>query len=776
MSASNSPSVAEPDLRLLPAALAAWLGMWVATAGHLWLLGPAAALALIVLLWAWRRRSWPLAAVGLVLLLCLATGGMRWWLWGGDQLRTLAEQRAIVVVQAELVGSPLLLERKGVRPQLWIAPARVVEVDGRGQTWSSGAVVEVSASGDLANAWRELAPGSRVSATVQLSIADPAEPVQARAREPPALLAPPNGPEAAVEHTRQGLRDSVAGLSDGPRALVPALVVGDTGAMPTDLVAQFKATGLTHLTAVSGANLALLLSFLRIIARWVGVRGWWLRGLLVLGVVAFVLLCRAEPSVVRAAAMGLVALAALGWSESGASIRPLCVAVIAVLLVDPAMSRSLGFSLSVLATCGIIAWGRRWTEALRRWLPLWLSEGLAVSLAAQLATQPVVTALSGQVSVVGLLANLVAAPLVGPATVFGLLAACIAQLWLPLATVVGWLAGVPAQALCWIAWAGSSLPGAQVPWPATPLALGVVTVGCLGLALVLGRVLSRPGVVIGVAVVLVIVLLRPPVRPGWPPPDWAVVFCDVGQGDATALRAGPDAAVVVDAGPEPARVLGCLRELGITRISGLVLTHFHADHIGGVTGVTDVAAPARVITSAATSPAGGVSQVAGATIAAPRTVAVPGTVLTAGAVRLSVLAALQQSFAGLDEGESAAENDGSLVMRAQVQTPGGTVTVLLAGDVQEEGQAAALRAVADLHADLLLVPHHGSPHQDAEFLAAVSPRLAVFSVGLDNDYGHPSARTVSLVQRSGATIARTDRQGSVAVSLVDGRLILTTQR
>ena len=274
------------------------------------------------------------------------------------------------------------------------------------------------------------------------------------------MVSPPGPVDAVVEQVRAGLRASVAHLDPEPRSLVPALVVGDTMAMPTDLIERFRVTGLTHLTAVSGANLTLLLAFLATAARGCRVTGWWLRSLLGLGVIGFVTLCHAEPSVVRAAAMGLVGLVALGAGGSGGqAVRALSIAVILLVFVDPGMSRSAGFALSVMASAGIVAWARPWTDALAQRMPRMVAEGIATPLAAQLATQPLVTVLSGQISLAGVLANLAAGPLIGPATVLGFVAAAVALPALPLAVVFGTGAGWCAQGLCWIARLGGAVSG-----------------------------------------------------------------------------------------------------------------------------------------------------------------------------------------------------------------------------------------------------------------------------------------------------------------------------
>ena len=159
---------------------------------------------------------------------------------------------------------------------------------------------------------------------------------------------------------------------------------------------------------------------LLLLARWVGVRARWLVVVGALGVVGFVLLARAEPSVVRAAAMGSVALIGMGAHGRRRGTRALGAAVLLLLLLDPWLATSIGFALSACATAGILWLAPGWRDRLARWLPRWVAEAVAVPLAAQLACTPLVAAISGQVSLVAVLANLLVAPAVGPATVLGL--------------------------------------------------------------------------------------------------------------------------------------------------------------------------------------------------------------------------------------------------------------------------------------------------------------------------------------------------------------------
>jgi competence protein ComEC len=461
-----------------------------------------------------------------------------------------------------------------------------------------------------------------------------------------------------------------------------------------------------------------------------------------------------------------------GWAAPRQGLRYVSWAVVGLVLIDPWLARSVGFALSVLATGGIVLFSRRWVDVLAGWAPRWAAEAVTVPLAAQLATQPVVSALSGQVSVVGLVANLAAGPLVGPGTVLGFAAAWVSVPLPWLARVLGWAAGGFAQALCWIAAAGAALPGAWLTWPATAFAVILLGAGCVLLAVVMPALLARRWLVLAVAVTLVVACLRPLTPPGWPPEGWLVVSCDVGQGDATVIRAGPSAAIMVDAGPDPRAVDRCLDQLGITDVPWLVLTHPHADHIGGASGVVDGRVVDRLLLPAVNPQAAGWQQVRAALPGVPVMAATPGLVVSAGQARLSVLA--EQSFVApvVLTAESAEENDSSLVLRVET----GGVRVLLAGDLQETGQAAALAAVPDLSADVLLVPHHGSAHQDEAFLAAVHARIAVISVGADNDYGHPAAATLTRLVRLGLSVTRTDLHGAIAIGQGSQGLVSTVAR
>jgi len=567
---------------------------------------------------------------------------------------------------------------------------------------------------------------------------------------------------------RASIRDAVASRPPDPRALVPALVDGDDGGLSTERTEQFRTTGLTHLLAVSGTNLTLVVGFVVVVARWCRVRGRWLLVVGAGGILAFVVIARTEPSVLRAAAMGSVGLVAMGSNGRRRGTRALGVAVLALLLCDPWLAMSVGFVLSVLATAGILFIAPGWRDALMRWLPRPVAEAVAVPAAAQLACTPLVAGISGKVSLVAVAANLVAAPAVGPATILGLFGGLVGLGSPPAGRILGWGASWCAAWIIAVAEHGSSLPTAAVGWGSGPLALTLLSVGCAMLAVSAPAVLSRPRWAVGGSAVLIVVVLVPAPTPGWPPPGWVLVACDVGQGDGLVLNAGSGRAVVVDAGPDSRAMDRCLDRLDVQAVPLVVLTHFHDDHVDGLPGVLAGWRVGEVDVTARADPPENVRDVLTET-SGRTTVRIPsyGETRVVGDLTIQVLGPVPGMVShDAGDGEGSGPNNASLVLLVDVHG----VRLLLTGDVEPEAQRALARAWPGLQVDVLKVPHHGSRHQELSWLLGLGARLAVVSVGADNDYGHPSAETLSPLEAAGVKILRTDLDGDVAVISADGDL------
>ncbi|AQP46854.1 hypothetical protein BW730_04250 [Tessaracoccus aquimaris] len=746
------------DWRLLPVAVAVWGSSLIATSG--WEPGAQAVFALlaglglVALLCVRAGRGWA-AVVVLVVVVTALTAGVRVWQRNHSAVAEVAADRAAGTAEVRLTSEPLR------RAEVVVASADLLSLRARSREVTTSVPVVLFATGDVGEALLRAEPGAVHPARVRLAPAEPDDPAAAllSVRELGARIEAPGPLQALANAMRAGLREAVSHSPPDQAALVPSLVVGDTSRVNDRMRQDFRATGLTHLMAVSGANLSLLVGVLVPTVRVIGVRGWWVRGCAVAGVGFFILVCGQEPSVLRAAAMGLVALASIGSGRGRRSIRALCLAVAVLIWLDPWLSRSVGFALSVAACAGIVLLGPRFRDALLRWCPRWVAEAVAVSLAAQLATQPIVTAISEQVSVVAVATNVLAAPFVGPTTVLGLLAAVLSPLG-AVATVPGWVAGWCSQPIVWIASAGAALPSATWEWSSSLLGVALVALASAAVAVVLVRLLRSPWGGVAFAVILVVASAVRPVPLGWPG-EWSVAFCDVGQGDATAIRAGPDAAMLVDAGPEPGPTLACLDSLGVDRLPLLVLTHYHADHVGGAEEVIRRFRPGLILVREGPVPPW-LAEAAGRAGGRVRS-AIEGERIALGEAQWVSVSVPSAPVASDPEGEGSAENDASVV---GVATSGG-VRVLLAGDAEPAGQREALRSARaaglPLAVDVLKLPHHGSARQEPRFFEASAARMAVASAGEDNDYGHPAKAALDLATGLGMSVARTDTQGTIAL-------------
>ena len=293
-------------------------------------------------------------------------------------LAELTSARATVTLVVVVTSDPVAWSAADRDTRRVSAHAQVVQVSGRGRSGAGHApVLLVGDDRLLPLRWHQ-----EVALSARLAPADPgsADLALARVTGSPVVRAPPGAVARGAERLRSGLRASVSGTPPDAQGLLPGLVIGDTSRTPPDLTDAMLSTGMTHLSAVSGANVAVVLGLVLAVASVLGLPRW-LRPVLALAALAgFVVLARPEPSVVRAAVMGAIALIGRTRSRTALGLPVLGAAVVLLLCYDPWLSRSYGFALSTLATLGLLVFTRPWGQAIGR-RPARAAEPLGPALA-----------------------------------------------------------------------------------------------------------------------------------------------------------------------------------------------------------------------------------------------------------------------------------------------------------------------------------------------------------------------------------------------------------
>ncbi len=570
--------------------------------------------------------------------------------------------------------------------------------------------------------------------------------------------------------------------------LIPGLAIGDTSEVTDRLDASMKSSSLSHLTAVSGANCAIVVGLIMLGGAALGVSRLARVAASVVVLLGFVVLVTPEPSVMRAAVMATLVLIALSRGSPAGGVPILSLAVLVLLIADPWLARDYGFSLSVLATAGLLVLSGPIAGALGGWMPRWLAVVIAIPVSAQLACQPVIILLDATLPSYGVIANLLAAPAAPVATVVGLIACVFLAIVPPIGIALCWLAWVPAAWIAGVAEFFATLPGARLPWLAgVPGAVLLAVVSGLVVLISVTRGRWRRPVALGLAVASVVyfglaggsrastLLSRPA--------GWQIAACAIGQGDAVLVRSR-GVISLIDTGATPALLTVCLRELGVSRIDLLVLTHFDRDHVGGaeavlgmvdtvIAGPGDEAADRLLLKRLAET---------GATVQQPWR----GSTGMLGDLRWSVLwptpvlGAGPQGSSSIVRGGFEVGNDSSLVLefRGVGECLSGCLSSLFLGDLGQEAQEAMMRANALRPVDVVKVSHHGSADQSPRLYERVAGIIGVIGVGAENSYGHPTVELLSTLQSAGTLAVRTDTDGMIllAPGVDRGTITVWTER
>lgn len=560
---------------------------------------------------------------------------------------------------------------------------------------------------------------------------------------------------AASETVRDRVRQAATRhLDDRTGGLLVGLVTGDTRLLPEDDQEAMQRVSLTHLTAVSGAHLAIVLAGVYGLATLLraSVRGRWIAVALVVPWFAFV--TRFEPSILRAGTMTMLLLLVGIRGVRPESRHALCGAVLLLVLLDPRLAGSLGLLLSATATAGVLMIAPRVRERLPRRIPKRIADLSSITVGAQIAVVPVILVTFGELELSSIPANMIAVPAAAAAAAISFVSSILALIHVELGAIGFAAAGPGSQIVLQVA---HGLAGVgtviEVARPATVVAL-------LGACMwVLAPQKSRSGRwALIVAVVAFTASWVPSVTGRMPVDAFTVTAIDVGQGDAYLLES-PGARVLFDAG-EDDQAARWLERNGRSHLDLVVVSHPHLDHVGGV---PDVLASVSVDALWAAPLPAELPEIDQMYALAAET-DVPVRAPSAGEV--AVVGDLQIEVVHPPPGRPyryarSELNESSYVLR--VHGPGGG-RVLLTGDIELAAQADLLAGDhTRLNAEVFSVPHHGAGTTDPQFLAAIDGQIGLIGVGEDNRYGHPHPEIMKALNEQGVQVHRTDLDGTVRV-------------
>ena len=594
-------------------------------------------------------------------------------------------------------------------------------------------------------------------------------------------------------------------------ALGQALLLGLRGDLPPEMVQDFRGTGTSHLLAISGLHVGVLVVMFLAASAWLfGRRGFYFLAVPLIAVWAYALVSGMPPSVVRAAGMGCVYLVAVGIGRPGSILPALALSAGLMTVISPEIVQRVSFQLSFAAMAGIAltqpfiprwspestAPGRSW------WAPLALPMVraplmmLIISWSAMLATWPLLAFNFREVALPGIIVTVLALPAMPFIMAGTLAAAAVGLVSTTLGQFIGWMVWAPTSYLIELVkiapkwtlqtdWAGNWL--VAVWYLALGASLLLLKPGRLGW--LWSRVKDQAGE-----------LTRRPMEPAKTLPiitgavfmtaaaialwwqvgtggdgDLHVYFCVVGQGDSALIVTPEGRQVLVDGGPAPDSAIRALSEAmpeGDRSLDLVVVTHLDADHSRGLIDVLDQYEVGAIVAGTESSTASMYAQwQAGVERNKVDVVSVhQGYALDLGS---RVVAEVLNPRSGISGGGSA--NNDALVLRMTY----GSVSFLLTADIEAQTESLLALMGAGIESTVLKVAHHGSKASStAGFIDAVDPAVALISVGGDNSFGHPNDEVIGRLMRQigGENIYRTDRHGDVEFVTDGVELWVETQR
>jgi competence protein ComEC len=549
-----------------------------------------------------------------------------------------------------------------------------------------------------------------------------------------AILAPPGHINRFLQYIRTEFRSQLSPWNSEAASLIPGMVIGDTSLQSEEFTERMVRAGLSHLTAVSGANFAIVSAFFFWISQWF-IRS--RRGRIIataIFLLAFIGLVRPSPSVLRAGVMAGIVLLARFTGEKSRSASVLAAAVILLITFDPFQAFDPGFILSVLATAGLIFLAPTIEIKLANKVGPLLATPIAISTAATALCIPYILWFAGEISLGTVIVNVLVAPVVPILTILGFLALLLTPISPTLAYPLLLLGKWSAE---WI------VLGARIGDYFPLISFNLI----LALLLVILFLYLRKLALLSLLLTTVFLIAYS----NFPGDRWIIGQCDVGQGDALLIRVGEKDAILIDTGPHPQKIARCLRSFGISRLPLVVITHGHADHFYGYSGISEKVSGELWLNREMSEISSSSTRIVSA-----------GDQAQVGEALVEVLWP-EPSFqtSQMLGGEGSSENNQSITLLITLAG----LKILATGDLEPQAQQQLDQRYDLSGLSIIKVAHHGSKFQDRDLYREVAAKIALISVGRGNTFGHPSPETLDMLAASGSTILRTDQDGHISLSL-----------
>ena len=555
--------------------------------------------------------------------------------------------------------------------------------------------------------------------------------------------------------------------------LLNGMLIGYREGLSEEVQEAFSNAGLTHIMAVSGANVAFLILPLAFLLKLLGIRKV-IANLLLIGIlILFVFVTGFEPSVLRAVVMACILLIAAILYREPDIYAAMALSCLILLAASPCMLFNIGFQLSYAATLAIVMLCKNIKKLFRRsFMPNWIAEIIAATLAAQIGVLPITLIYFNKISLIAIIPNVLAVPMLELITILGMLMALSGQFSLHISQIIGYLNSIFLSAVLYITKLASSVPFATVKTVTPPIVLAIayyIFVWFLLWYKPLKNIVLKPrhaAIILSFAAIFIL-------SGSFKPALLEVVFLDVGQGDSAFIRTYTGKTVLIDGGgsSNPSRiskigktvVLPFLLDSGVSRLDAVIATHPHSDHIQGLCDILEEMKVDKLIIPSMADESGfeELLQAAGAKN-------VPVSRCSEGEIiRLDDRTFMQVLNPELNcSVDEASLNNSSLVLKLYYES----IAVLFTGDAETEVEEKLVANASALTADVIKIAHHGSLTSSGRaFLEKVNPQAAIISVG-KNNFGHPSPPVLDLLEQSNVNYFRTDECGAVILKS-DGRTI-----